>query len=265
MMTGCLSVNELRAGYAKKEVLRGVSLCFEKGRITTVIGPNGSGKSTLLKTAGRLLKPFSGQVLLDGKAISEMDDRSIAKKIGILPQSPSAPMDLPVHCLVAFGRTPHHGFMNRYTDEDRDAVNWAIEATGLADKRFKRIGQLSGGERQRAWIAMSLAQKPEILLLDEPTTYLDIHHQFEVLELLRRLNDEHGLTVIMVLHDLNLAAAFSHRITALKDGITVADGAPEDVLCAENISRVFNIRSKIIRINEEGIEKTVAVPLGVRH
>ncbi|QAR33421.1 ABC transporter ATP-binding protein [Geovibrio thiophilus] len=264
-MTGCLSVESLCAGYAKKEVLKGISLCFEKGHITTVIGPNGSGKSTLLKTAGRLLRPFSGEVLLEGKSIAGMDDRSIAKKIGILPQSPAAPMDLPVHCLVAFGRTPHHGFMNRFTNEDRDAVDWAIESTGLADKRFKRIGQLSGGERQRAWIAMSLAQKPEILLFDEPTTYLDIHHQFEVLELLRRLNDEHGLTVVMVLHDLNLAASFSHRIVALKDGVTVADGTPEDVLSVENISRVFNIRSKIIRINEEGIEKTVAVPLGVRH
>lgn len=264
-MTGCLSVDSLRAGYAKKEVLKGVSLCFEKGRITTVIGPNGSGKSTLLKTAGRLLQPFSGSVLLEGKSIAEMDDKSIAKKLGILPQSPIAPMDLPVHCLVAFGRTPHHGFMNRFSNEDRDAVDWAINATGLEDKRFKRIGQLSGGERQRAWIAMSLAQKPEILLLDEPTTYLDIHHQFEVLELLRRLNDQHGLTVVMVLHDLNLAASFSHRIIALKEGMTVVDGTPEEVLCADNIYNVFNIRSKIIRINEDGIEKTVAVPLGVRH
>lgn len=259
------SVDSLRAGYAKKEVLKGVTLDFEKGRITTVIGPNGSGKSTLLKTAGRLLKPFAGRVVLEGQEIFSMTDKNIAKKLGILPQSPTAPMDLPVHCLVAYGRTPHHGFLNQFSKEDREAVNWAIESTGLADKRFKRIGQLSGGERQRAWIAMSLAQKPEVLLLDEPTTYLDIHHQFEVLELLQRLNGEHSLTVVMVLHDLNLAASFSHRIIALKDGKVVADGTPEDVLNAENISSVFNIRSKVIRIEEEGVFKTVAVPLGVRH
>ena len=258
-------VDSLRVGYAGQDVIRTISLTFDKGRISTIIGPNGSGKSTLLKAAGRLLKPYSGVILLENSDIFAMEDRAVAKRLGILPQTPTAPMDLPVHSLVAYGRTPHHGFFTSFSKEDQEAVSWAIEATGLADKRFKRIGQLSGGERQRAWIAMALAQKPEILLLDEPTTYLDIHHQFEVLELLQCLNRDHNLTVIMVLHDLNLAASFSHRIIALKDGIMVADGDPERVLNTETISEVFNIRSKVLRITEGDISKTVAIPLGVRH
>jgi len=257
-------VQSLRVGYAGQDVIKNISLEFDRARIATIIGPNGSGKSTLLKAAGRLLTPYAGEVFIEDEPILAMEERQVAQKLGILPQSPTAPADLPVHCLVAFGRTPHHGFFGRFSSEDREAVNWALEATGMADKRFKRIGQLSGGERQRAWIAMALAQKPEILLLDEPTTYLDIHHQFEVLELLQELNQIHDLTVVMVLHDLNLAAFFSHRIIALKEGELVADGAPETVLSAETIRRVFGIRAKILRLEEEGIQRTVAIPLGVR-
>lgn len=260
---GYFRVNSLRVGYAGQEVIKNISLDFDKAKITTIIGPNGSGKSTLLKAAGRLLQPYSGEVLLEESEIFTMEDRDIAKRLGILPQSPTAPMDLPVHCLVAFGRTPHHGFLGRFSKEDQEVVYWALEATGMTDKRYKRLGQLSGGERQRAWIAMALAQKPEILLLDEPTTYLDIHHQFEVLELLQSLNRDHSLTLIMVLHDLNLAASFSHRIIALKGGVMVADGTPETVLNTETISEVFHIRSKVIRVTEGGISKTVAIPLGV--
>lgn len=263
-MTNYFHVDSLRVGYAGQDVIKNISLSFDRGKMTTIIGPNGSGKSTLLKAAGRLLRPFSGTVQLEHTDIFAMDDRTIAKRLGILPQTPTAPMDLPVHCLVAYGRTPHHGIFSSFSKEDQEAVDWAIEATDLSGKRFKRIGQLSGGERQRAWIAMSLAQKPEILLLDEPTTYLDIHHQFEVLELLQNLNRLHNLTVIMVLHDLNLAASFSHRIIALKDGCLVADGDPEAVLSTDNISEVFNIRAKVICISEGGINKTVAIPLGVR-
>ncbi len=207
---------------------------------------------------GRLLKPISGKIYINDRDITTYKESEIAKHIGVLPQAPSAPMDIPVHCLVAYGRNPHKSLMSRFDKNDMEIVNWAIESTGLQNKRFQRIGQLSGGERQRAWVAMSLAQQPKILLLDEPTTYLDIHHQFEVLELLERLNKECGLTVIMVLHDLNLASRFSDRIIALKDGNLFKDGTPEDVLTEKVISDVFNIRSQIMDIDNN----LIAVPMG---
>lgn len=236
----------LSAGYGRKEVLKNITLSFEKGHIASVIGPNGSGKSTLLKCMGRLLKPSAGCVYLDGKSISAMTDSAIARSVGILPQSPSAPGDIPVHCLVAYGRNPHKKALSAFTKEDRETVEWAMHATGLEDKRFMRLGQLSGGERQRAWIAMALAQRPQILLLDEPTTYLDIHHQFEVLELLEKLNTSCGLTVVMVMHDLNLASKFSGRLVAMKDGRVVLDGCAKGILTEENIYEIFRVKSRIV-------------------
>lgn len=245
-----LSCESLYAGYNGKTVLKGIGLSFDKGSMVSVIGPNGSGKSTLLKCLGRLLKPTGGIVSLEGKSITFLDNAEIARNIGILPQSPSAPEDVPVHCLAAYGRNPHKKLMSSFTKEDREIVSWAIDAAGLTEKRHMPIGRLSGGERQRAWIAMALAQQPKILLLDEPTTYLDIHHQFEVLELLEKLNKSCGLTVIMVLHDLNLASRFSGRIVALKDGVTVLDGASEDVVTEKNLFDIFRVKSRII--NSEG-------------
>lgn len=253
------SCSNLKTGYNKKSVIHDISISFNKSEITSIIGPNGSGKSTLLKSMGRLLKPISGKIYINDRDITTYKESEIAKHIGVLPQAPSAPMDIPVHCLVAYGRNPHKSLMSRFDKNDMEIVNWAIESTGLQNKRFQRIGQLSGGERQRAWVAMSLAQQPKILLLDEPTTYLDIHHQFEVLELLERLNKECGLTVIMVLHDLNLASRFSDRIIALKDGNLFKDGTPEDVLTEKVISDVFNIRSQIMDIDNN----LIAVPMGV--
>jgi len=249
----------LSAGYGKKKVINDVSVSFEKGKITSVIGPNGSGKSTLLKAMGRLLKPFSGDVFINDKPLGEYNGCEIAKHVGILPQSPSAPADTPVHCLAAYGRSPHKKMLSRFDKSDRETVDWAIEATGLQDKRYSRLGQLSGGEKQRAWIAMALAQQPRILLLDEPTTYLDIHHQFEVLELLDKLNKECELTVIMVLHDLNLAARFSHRIVALKAGEICLDGAPEDILTEDHISEIFSVKSQVVTVGDN----VIAVPVGV--
>jgi len=253
------SCDRLCAGYGKKMVIKDVSLNFNKSDITSIIGPNGSGKSTMLKAMGRLIKPFSGEVLIDGKPSHLLSDCEIAKRVGILPQSPTAPEDIPVHCLVAYGRSPHKKILSRINSSDRETIDWAIKVTGLQDKRFSRLGQLSGGERQRAWIAMALAQQPEILLLDEPTTYLDIHHQFEILELLQKLNRECGLTVIMVLHDLNLAARFSGRIIAFKEGEVCCDGSPEEVLSEGNISDIFSVRSKVVSVGEN----LIAVPVGV--
>jgi iron complex transport system ATP-binding protein len=224
-----------------------------------VIGPNGSGKSTLLKTMGRLIKPFSGRITVYGRDIKTYTDAQIAKNMGILPQSPTAPMDTPVHCLVSYGRNPHKKLMSRFDSSDRETVDWAIEATGLQDKRFSTLGQLSGGERQRAWIAMTLAQQPKTLLLDEPTTYLDIHHQFEVLELLEKLNRECELTVVMVLHDLNLASRFSHRIIALKNGVVCKDGTPREVMTEDGICAVFGVRSMVLDV----ADSRIAVPMGV--
>lgn len=253
------SCENIKSGYGKKTVINNVSVGFEQSRITSVIGPNGSGKSTLLKTLGRLIKPTEGRIYMNDRELSSYKDAEIARNVGVLPQSPSAPEDTPVHCLVAYGRNPHKKFMSRFDKEDSDTVNWAIEATGLQDKRFNRLGQLSGGERQRAWIAMALAQQPKILLLDEPTTYLDIHHQFEVLELLEKLNSECGLTVLMVLHDLNLASRFSHRIVALKDGRIVKDGSPGEVMTEDSICDVFSVRTQVVNVGNSRI----AVPMGV--
>jgi iron complex transport system ATP-binding protein len=253
------SCEKLNVGYGKKKVIKDVSVSFSRSKITGIIGPNGSGKSTLLKAMGRLLKPFSGEVFVNNLNIKEQSDCDVARHVGILPQAPTAPMDTPVHCLVSYGRNPHKKMLSRMDNSDRETVDWAIESTGLKDKRFSRLGQLSGGERQRAWIAMALAQQPNILLLDEPTTYLDIHHQFEVLELIEKLNGECGLTVVMVLHDLNLAARFSHRIVALKEGRICRDGEPEDILTESNICEVFNVRSKVVSVEDN----IVAVPVGV--
>ena len=254
-----LACEKLCAGYGKKKVINDVSISFNKSDITSIIGPNGSGKSTLLKAMGRLLKPFSGEIFINGKTMNGISDCDIAKHMGILPQSPSAPEDIPVHCLISYGRNPHKKMLSRMDSTDKDTIDWAIEATGLKDKRFRRLGQLSGGERQRAWIAMALAQQPNILLLDEPTTYLDIHHQFEVLELLDKLNKECELTVLMVLHDLNLAARFSDRIIALKNGDVCLDGAPERVLTEDNIQNIFGVRSRVVSVEDN----IIAVPMGV--
>lgn len=258
-------VSSLKVNYGKKTVITNMDVTFNKSDITAIIGPNGSGKSTLLKAMGRLLKPVSGNILIEGQSIASLNDKLIAQKVGVLPQAPTAPLDTPVHCLVSYGRTPHNSVFSRFTKEDRETVDWAITATGLTDKRFKRLGQLSGGERQRAWIAMALAQKPEMLLLDEPTTYLDIHHQFEILELLEDLNKNHGLSVVMVLHDLNLAARFSNRIVVLKEGNVYADGTPTEILNESVIKDVFNVKSKIIEFENEGYTGRIAIPLGVIH
>ncbi|CAM3747091.1 MULTISPECIES: ABC transporter ATP-binding protein [Halomonas] len=235
----------LDLAYQTKTIVHDVGLSIAKGTVTTLVGPNGSGKSTLLKGLGRLLDPLGGQVLLNGRDIREMRTRDIARRLSILPQGPVVPEGLNVHELVAYGRAPHQGLFGLTTEEDRAAVEHAMAMTGVAPWRDTLVDALSGGQRQRVWIAMTVAQQTQIMFLDEPTTYLDIAHQLDVLELLRKLNRAHGRTIVMVLHDLNLAARYSDRIVALRDGRIVADGAPRDVITPSILHRVFEIEAEI--------------------
>ena len=242
-----ISADGLSLAYQAKEIVHDVSLSIEAGTITTLVGPNGSGKSTLLKGLARLLLPAQGQVLLDGRDIRDLATREIARRLSILPQGPVLPECLTVRELVAYGRAPHQGLFGMRGVEDRLAVERAMALTGVGEWQDTHVDALSGGQRQKVWIAMTVAQQARIMFLDEPTTYLDIAHQLEVLELLRRLNADHGSTIVMVLHDLNLAARYSDRIIALHEGRVVADGAPEAIITAPILKRVFEIEAEIHR------------------
>ena len=211
-----------------------------------MIGPNGCGKSTILKALARLHPSKSGVVYLDGKAIHKESTKAIAKKMAILPQTPEAPNGLTVAELVSYGRFPHQKGFGKLTDRDRQVVRWALQETGMLEFQERPIEALSGGQRQRIWIAMALAQETELLLLDEPTTYLDLAHQLEILQLLEKLNREQGRTIVMVIHDLNHAARFAHHMVALNKGTIMKEGQPEVVMTSEVLQRVFNIDAEII-------------------
>ncbi|HWC30818.1 MAG TPA: ABC transporter ATP-binding protein [Dehalococcoidia bacterium] len=243
-----LYTEELIAGYPASEslVLRGVTLEVRAGEIVALVGPNGSGKSTMLRALARVLAPRRGVVYLEGKSMREWPTREVARKLALLPQGPTLAADLTVEELVTLGRSPHQGLLGLPTREDSDAVQRAIEETDIGSMARRRVSELSGGERQRVWVAMALAQEPQILLLDEPTTFLDLNHQLEVLDLIRRLNQEHGLTVIMVLHDLNQAARYSGRIVVLREGQLYADGSPAEVLTPATLRDVFGVRGRVM-------------------
>jgi iron complex transport system ATP-binding protein len=247
-----LAAEHLQVGYDARTIIDGLSLQLEQGQITALVGPNGSGKSTLLKTLARLLKPSAGAVYLDGKAISGLPTAAIARELAILPQGPSAPAGLTVRELVEQGRFPHVGALRMLRQQDHVAIADALARTGMSDFAHRPLDHLSGGERQRAWIALALAQQTPILLLDEPTTFLDIGHQLEVLELVRRLNEEQGMTIVLVLHDLNQAARYAHRMVALDRGVIVADGPPSAVLTGALLADVFNVRAHIVADPERG-------------
>ncbi|MFD0672089.1 ABC transporter ATP-binding protein [Cohnella sp. GCM10027633] len=238
----CLSV-----GYGQEPIFEDLSLSIDKGKITALIGPNGCGKSTLLRTMARLLKPNGGEVLLDGHSIARLPTKEVAKRLALLPQGPSAPDGLTVLQLVKQGRYPYQSWLRQWSWEDERAVRSALETTGLADLAEKPVDALSGGQRQRAWIAMVLAQGTDMILLDEPTTYLDLTHQIEALDLLYALNEREGRTIVMVLHDINLACRYAHRIVAVRDRQVWAEGAPEDVVTESMIEAVFGLRAKIVR------------------
>ena len=262
MSNHSLSVHRLSAGYGDRTILQDLDLEVLPGRITAIVGANACGKSSLLRTMSRLLFPRAGRVLLDGKAIHRMAPRRVAQVMGLLPQSPIAPEGITVADLVSRGRHPHHGILSRWTREDDQAVATALEATKTLDLAERAVDELSGGQRQRVWIAMALAQETDLLLLDEPTTFLDISHQVEVLDLLTDLNHRRGTTVVMVLHDLNLAARYADQLVAMAGGTLHAQGAPEDVLTENTVRAVFGLDSRIIPDPTSG--RTMMLPIG-RH
>lgn len=236
----------LTLGYEQETIARDLSISIPDGQISVLIGRNGCGKSTILRALSRLLKPQSGQVILDGHAIQTMPSREVARRLAILPQSPRAPEGLTVEDLVWYGRHPHRGLLGTQSAEDRRAVDWALQATGLEGLRSRQVDSLSGGQRQRAWIALALAQETDLLLLDEPTTYLDLAYQIDLLELLKQLNQEAGKTILMVLHDLNLAAQYAHRLFVIHGGALLAEGTPREVLTHDLLLKVFGLRAHIM-------------------
>lgn len=262
MTTNSLAATKLSAGYGDSIILNDLDLVVPHGKITVIVGANACGKSTLLRTMSRLITPREGHVLLDGKSIHKMPSRELAKMMGLLPQSPIAPEGIMVADLVSRGRHPHQGMFARWTSADDEAVATALIATKTVELAERPVDELSGGQRQRVWIAMALAQQTEILLLDEPTTFLDISHQIEVLDLLTDLNQSRGTTIVMVLHDLNLAARYADHLVAMSGGRLHITGKPEEVLTEDNVRKVFGLESRIITDPTSG--RPLMLPMG-RH
>lgn len=257
-----LVAEQLSAGYGDKIILNDLSIDIQPGKITSIVGANACGKSTLLKTIARLISPSEGQVLLDGKSVHHVATKILAKTLGLLPQSPIAPEGITVGDLISRGRHPHQGLMSRWSKKDDEAVAQALDATKITDLIDREVDELSGGQRQRVWIAMALAQETDILLLDEPTTFLDVTHQIEVLDLLVDLNIKKGITIVMVLHDLNLASRYSDYLLAMNKGSVQAHGAPDLILNTEMIKSVFGLNSHVI--NDPITQKPMMIPIG-RH
>jgi iron complex transport system ATP-binding protein len=240
-----LNGNQVTISYGDNVIVDNLDVTIPDGQITSIIGPNGCGKSTLLKALSRLLSISNGDIILDGKSIHSQSTKDIAKKIAILPQSPEVADGLTVGELVSYGRFPHQKGFGRLSAEDKKEIDWALNVTGTYDFKDRSINDLSGGQRQRVWIAMALAQRTDIIFLDEPTTYLDISHQLEILELITQLNQEQGCTIVMVLHDINQAVRFSDHLITMKNGDIVADGSTENVLTKDILEKVFNIDVEI--------------------
>lgn len=258
-----LTARGLRSGYEGRVVVDGVDLTVPTGRITVIVGANACGKSTLLKTMARILSPVDGAVLLDGEEITRVPTRTLARRLGLLPQQPVAPEGITVADLVGRGRHPHQGLFASWTSQDRQVVEESLLATGTAELADRAVDELSGGQRQRVWIAMALAQRTDVLLLDEPTTFLDLAHQVEVLDLLTDLNRDRGTTVVMVLHDINLAARYADHLVAMRQGRVVAAGAPGEVLSAHLMREVFALEAVVL---EDPLSRTpLIVPRGRHH
>ncbi len=242
-----IATENLAVAYDENVVVDDLDMQIPQGKITAIIGPNGCGKSTVLKAVGRILKPKNGMVYLNGDDIRNLSTKEVAQKMAILPQSPQAPAGLTVGELVAYGRFPHQRGFGKLKPEDKKIIQWALEVTKLVEFETTAVDNLSGGQRQRVWIAMALAQQTDLILLDEPTTYLDLAYQLEVLELLYRLNREQGCTIIMVLHDLNLAARFSDYMIAIRCGDIIKHGTPEEVMTTEVLKETFHIDAEVVK------------------
>ncbi|EYT79774.1 ABC transporter ATP-binding protein [Streptomyces andamanensis] len=258
-----LQARGITAGYGDAPVIEELSLTVETGRVTALVGPNACGKSTLLKSVARLLPVSQGSVLLDGADIHSLRTREVARRLGILPQSPIAPESITVGDLVWRGRHPHRRFGQRRTDADDLLIAEALTATGTAELIDRPVDALSGGQRQRVWIALALAQDTPTLLLDEPTTYLDIAHQIEVMDLLADLNERTGKTIVLVSHDLNQAALYAHTIVAMRDGRIVRQGPPADVLDERTVAEVFGLDCVVVP--HPRTDRPQIFPLGSRH
>ncbi|MFD2043724.1 ABC transporter ATP-binding protein [Ornithinibacillus salinisoli] len=241
-----LTAKELTLGYGDSIIIDDLNLEIPKGEITVFIGGNGCGKSTLLRSLARLMKPKEGDVVLNGEDIAKMATKDVARKLAILPQSPTTPEGLTVKELVKQGRHPYRGFLKQWSKEDEDAVTHALEVTNISNLQDRSVDSLSGGQRQRAWIAMTLAQDTDLILLDEPTTYLDMTHQIDVLDLLFELNEKDGRTIVMVLHDINLASRYAHHIVAIRDKKVFAQGKPEEIINCNLVHEVFDMKCDVM-------------------
>lgn len=251
-MLNIIKTHKLSLAYEDHMIVKELNLSIPEGKITSLIGANGCGKSTILKAIGRILKPKGGCILLDGNDIRSLPTREAAKKMAILPQTPIAPAGLTVRELVSYGRFPRREGFGRLREKDQEVIDWSLEVTGLSNLEKSAVDNLSGGQRQRVWIAMALAQQTQVILLDEPTTYLDMTYQLEVLELLERLNQENHCTIAMVLHDLNLASRFSDFLVAIQDGRIIAQGPPEEIMNPSVLRETFKIDAEIVTDSRTG-------------
>ena len=243
----CISTKNLNISYGNLDIVKDLNLDIPKGKITTIIGSNGCGKSTILKTIARIIQAKSGDIFVNNINIKEQSPKDLAKVMAVLPQSPQAPSGLTVEELISYGRFPHQKGFGKMRKEDEDIVTWALKSTGIEEFRERPMEALSGGQRQRAWIAMALAQQTEILILDEPTTYLDLAHQLEILNLLEELNRNQGTTIVMVIHELNNAARFADHMIGVKKGKVICQGTAHEVMTKENLRELFNIDAEIVQ------------------
>lgn len=256
-----ISIQSVQSGYDKTEVLHNLNAEIAPHKMTVLLGPNGCGKSTLLKTIGRIIPTQKGRIEIDGRDIRKTPSKLLAQKMAILPQMPTAPEGLTVEELVSYGRHPYQSLFKRETEEDKRIVSWAMEATGIGAFAARPLDSLSGGQKQRAFIALCLAQKTDIIMLDEPTTFLDISYQLEILTLLRNLNREYGTTIIMVLHDINQSAQFADQIVAMRDGCIIKCGTPQEVVERDTLRAIYDINARIIYEEEEGYPICVSYQL----